>query len=73
MTAHELFLMAEQVYEDLTYNSFTVTLSRLAKEGWFEYKPYNKAAASRASISGIRGQFPGTYLRIKNEESPRYA
>lgn len=38
-TTHDLLLMAEQIYEDVDENTFSVILSRLHKRGVFIKKP----------------------------------
>ena len=58
-TGHDLFLLAEQEFEDIEYHSFVVTLSKLKKKGVFEYKPDN-SKLERRTDRGTRG---GLYLR----------
>lgn len=61
-TVHDLFLIAEQKFEDVEYYSFKVTLSELKKKGIFKHKADN-SKYTRQTDGGTRN---GLYLRIAN-------
>jgi hypothetical protein len=60
VTAHDLFIMAEYINEDLEFESFQVTLCGLCREGMFISKPYSSGVNPNN-----RGPKPRLYLRVK--------
>lgn len=58
MTAKDLFIMYEQINENIEEMNFYITLSRLKKKGWFHVKPWSHPTKMRT------GKPPSLYLRI---------
>ncbi len=59
LTAKELFLMAEQIDEDIDENCFMVTLCNEARKGLFLARPWPHPTAD-----GGGGRPPRQYLRV---------
>jgi hypothetical protein len=63
-TAMDLFLMIEYLFEDVDFNSFKTTLSRLLANGYFIRREWPD---NTPSPTGRQGKPPGLYLRISEK------
>jgi len=59
MTAHDLYLMLEQINEDIDYTTLCVTICRMEKAGELIAKPWSSSTNPRA-----RGPAPRLYRRV---------
>ena len=60
VTAEDLYLMYEQINEDICPNSFKVSLCNMVKKGYFKMKPWPMGYAHHTN-----SRRPMLYLRVK--------